>query len=69
LDFSVKKEGNPLLTVFGEADYNRFKAEFTAKMSTSTYAVNTCKSYLTRIEGAENKKHMIKLIREEVMIL
>ncbi|KAI7899826.1 uncharacterized protein BX663DRAFT_175385 [Cokeromyces recurvatus] len=69
LDFSLKKEVNPLLTVFNETDYNRFKAEFTTKIPISAYAGNTSKRYLTRVEGTENKKQMIKLIKEEVMTI
>ncbi|EPB90936.1 hypothetical protein HMPREF1544_02190 [Mucor circinelloides 1006PhL] len=67
LDFSLKKEANPLLTVFNKTDYDRFKAEFTTKIPISTYVGNTSKSYLARVEGTENKKQMIKLIKEEVM--
>lgn len=67
MDFSLKKEANPLLTVFNKTDYDRFKAEFTTKIPISTYVGNTSKSYLARVEGTENKKQMIKLIKEEVM--
>ncbi|CEP15717.1 hypothetical protein [Parasitella parasitica] len=67
LDFSLKKEVNLLLTVFSETDYKRFKAEFTTKMPVVAYLGNTSKSYLTRFEGAENKKQMIKLIKKEAM--
>lgn len=58
---------NPLLTVFNEADYKRFKAEFTTEIPVSAYIGNISKSYLARVEGTENKKQMIKLIKDEVM--
>ena len=53
--------------MFNETDYKRFQAEFTTKIPTSTYLGNTSKSYVARVEGTENKKQMIKLIKEEVM--
>ncbi|KAI8368734.1 hypothetical protein BD560DRAFT_424323 [Blakeslea trispora] len=62
-----QKKAKPLLNVFNETDYNRFKAEFTTKIPISIYVGNTFKSYLARVEKTKNKKQMIKLIKEEAM--
>lgn len=68
MDFTVKKESDPLRTIFNKAEYNTFKDELTTKIPISTSAGNVSNRFLSRMKQAENKKEIIKQIKEELAV-